>query len=123
MTANGPRPFGVTLVGILIFISGVALIVVGILNLLDSEVRKQIGVWAVVVSLLIGIIYLLVASGIFNGNKGSRLVVAIITALSLIAGVLTMFTSGLFLHGLVQTLIAVIIFILLFGARARQYFG
>jgi hypothetical protein len=116
----GKRPVGVTIVGVLIVIAGVLGIIGGILGFVSGETAGWgIGIFAL--SILIGLIYLLVAKGIFNGNRGSRLIVMIVTVIGLVAGVVSLF--GSFGNGLIQILWSVIILALLYSGRAKEFFN
>ena len=130
MTANGPRPGGVTLVGILLFVFGFLYVVGSVLGLLDEKTRNTLGVWAIVVSLIIGVVYLLVAKGILNGNRGSRFLVGLLTVIELIGGVLLILGSfwnqypwNALVHGIVTVLVSLVILLLLYGRNARIYFA
>lgn len=124
MTANGPRPFGVTLVGILIFVVGVLGVITGILGIIQrDQLPGSIALSAVIATLVISVIYLLVGKGIFNGNRGSRFLVGILTLINLIAGIITAFAPGRLVTGLIQALVAIIILGLLYNSSAKRYFG
>lgn len=114
------RPVGVTVVGILIVIAGILGIVVGILGFLSGETAGW-GIAVLIASLVIGVIYLLVAKGIFNGNSVSRLIVGIFTVISIITGFFAFF--GSWSEGLVRILWGVVILALLYGGRAKAFFN
>lgn len=114
------RPVGVTVVGILIVIAGILGIVVGVLGFIGGETLGW-GVLILAVSIVIGIIYLLVAKGIFNGNPVSRLIVAIVTVIGLISGIFALF--GNFGSGIVQIIWSVVILALLYAGRAKEFFA
>jgi hypothetical protein len=116
----GPRPVGVTIVGILIVIAGILGIVVSILGFIGGETAGW-GITILIVGLLISLIYLLVAKGIFNGNRGSRLIVAIVTVIGLITGFFALFSN--FGSGIVQMIWSVIILALLYAGRAKEFFS
>lgn len=116
----GPRPFGVTLVGVLIVIGGIASILVGILGLFSGQSLGW-GVLALIIAIIVGIIYLLVAKGIFNGNAGSRLIVAIVTVINIIGGFFNLFSN---LYAGISTIIwALIILALLYSGKAKAFFA
>jgi hypothetical protein len=114
------RPVGVTVVGILIVIAGILGIVVGVLGFIGGETLGW-GVLVLVLSIVIGIIYLLVAKGIFNGNSISRLIVGIVTVIGLISGIFSLF--GNFGSGVVQIIWSVVILVLLYSGRAKEFFS
>ena len=114
------RPVGVTVVGVLIVIAGVLGIIGGVLGFISGDTAGWgIGIFAL--SILIGLIYLLVAKGIFDGNRGSRLIVAIVTVIGLVTGIVSLF--GSFGNGLIQILWSVIILALLYSGRAKEFFN
>jgi hypothetical protein len=115
-----PRPVGVTVVGILVVIFGILGIVVGILGFIGGETAGW-GLVALLISILIGVVYLLVAKGLFNGNNLSRLVVAIVSVIGLIAGFISLFSN--FGSGIVQMLWSAVILVLLYTAKARAFFA
>lgn len=127
-----PRPAGVTIVGVLIVISGIFAIMAGIFGFLNrtalTEEAEALGLavspLSLALTILIGIIYLLVAKGIFNGNGFSRLIVGIITAISLLVGLFHLiFVSGLRWEGLIQMIFALVILGLLYSRRASEFFA
>ena len=122
MSAVG-RPIGVTLVGVLIVISGVFGIVAGVLGLFDADLRVGASLVTLVLIIVIGLVYLLVAKGLFNGNSFARALVALLTFINLVVGVVNLiFVSGMRWNGLVLGLFSLIILALLFSARANAFF-
>lgn len=120
---SSPRPVGVTLVGILIVISGIFIVLGGIAGLFNSEARLGVGLVTLSLMIVIGLIYLAVAKGIFSGNNFSRLLVGLLSVISLVIGVIHLiFVSGLRWSGLVQTIFALIILGLLFSRKSTAYF-
>jgi hypothetical protein len=127
-----PRPVGVTIVGVLIVISGIFAILGGILAFFNrtslSEEAEALGLamspFSLILTIIVGIIYLLVAKGLFNGNNFSRLVVGIITGISLLVGLFhLLFVSGLRWAGLIQMIFALVILGLLYSRRASEFFA
>ena len=124
MTANGPRPFGVTLVGFIIFVFGVLCVISGVLGLIALDDKTEtLALSTIIVTLVIGLIYLLVGKGIFSGNRGSRFLVGLVTLINLVAGVISALTPGRLVSGLVQILVSVIILGLLYNASAKRFFA
>lgn len=123
--ANGiARPMGVTLVGVIIVISGLVGVLFGVLGLFNLNDAVGAGIWGVLVSLVIGIIYLLVAKGIFDGNRISRLIVAILTVINLLKGISYLFAGReIIVNGLIDIIVALIVLYLLYGGKARVFFA
>ena len=123
MSANG-RPAGVTFVGILIVIVGILGAIGGVLGLFDAETRKGFGIITLILTIVISVIYLAVAKGIFDGNSFSRFLVGLVSVISVIAGILAfIFASGMRVNGLIQAIFALIILALLYSAKARAFFA
>jgi drug/metabolite transporter (DMT)-like permease len=123
MSANG-RPAGVTFVGILIIIVGIFGVIGGVLGLFDAETRKGLGIITLLLTLVISVIYLAVAKGIFDGNNFSRLLVGLVSVISIIVGIFhLLFASGMRLNGLFEAIFSLIILALLYSANARTFFA
>jgi len=123
MSDTNSRPFGVTLVFILILITGILGLVAGILVLFNRNDNQTAGLTYGIVTILVSVIYLLVAKGIANGSRVSRLIVGAITLLSLIGGIwIAIVASGSRVTGLVQAGLALVILFLLYNARASAFF-
>ncbi|MFM8895228.1 MAG: hypothetical protein ACKOE2_07610 [Actinomycetales bacterium] len=122
MTSSTGRPLGVSLVAILILLVGLGMIIRGILGLVNGG-EGPAGIVVAIVLLIVGVIYLLVSKGIWNGNRGSRLIVAILTLIALIGSVFTLFNPGELAVSIVQIAVSVVILALLFGGKARTYFA
>ena len=123
--ANGiARPMGVTLVGVIIVSSGLLGVLLGVLGLFNLNDAVGAGIWGVLVSMVIGIIYLLVAKGIFDGNRISRLIVAILTVINLLKGISYLFAGReIIVNGLIDIIVALIVLYLLYGGKARVFFA
>jgi len=119
-----PRPFGVTLVGILVILVGIFSVLGAIIGLFDADMRVGASLVTLVFLLIIGLIYIAVAKGIFDGNSFSRFLVAIITVIGLCIGVFHLiFVSGLRWNGFVTIVVDLIILGLLFSRRASLLFA
>lgn len=126
MTTANPRPAGVTLVGLLIVLVGLADVVLSVLGLIYRDTEVAIGLGALLVSLAVGIVYLLVAKGIFNGNRFSRFLVSLVTVIGLVGGLIALIfatVSNNRIQGAIQAGISVVILLLLHTGRAKQFFG
>lgn len=116
------RPLGVTLVALLIVVAGIGLVFRGVMELLSSDQGSADTVVAVVL-LVVGVAYVLVAKGIFNGNWSSRLIVSILSLVAMIGSVITLVDPEETVISIVQIVAAVVILALLYGGRARQFFS
>lgn len=114
------RPFGVTLVGLVIIISGILAVIGGIVGFFDG-VTLGWGVVALILDIIIGIIYIALARGIFAGSAGARAIIALITVFYIIVGIIHLFDFTVL--GVWQIIIGLVILALLFGGRAREFFA
>jgi len=123
MSDTKSRPFGVTLVFLLILIVGVLGLIAGILVLFNRGDNQALGWTYGITTIVISAIYLLVAKGIANGSRVSRLIVGIITLISLVGGIwVALVASGSRLTGVVQAALALLILFMLYNARASRFF-
>jgi hypothetical protein len=123
MAEKGSRPFGVTLVFVVILLSGALLVVAGVARLFNRGDNANVGLIAALVTMAIGVIYLLVAKGIANGSRMARLIVAVVTVLSIGSSIWTLFTApALWFTLLVQIALGLIVLVLLYSARASMFF-
>ena len=122
MSGSGARPFGVTIVFVVILISGALAVIAGIWRLVDRG--DDIGWISSAVTVAIGLVYLLVARGIANGSRGARFLVALVTFLMIATSVWALFVNpGLWLTIGVQIVLGLIVLGLLYSARAKLFFG
>lgn len=118
------RPFGVTLIGILMVISALGALISSVIALFDPELRDGFGLISIVLMFVVALVYLLLAKGILNGNSFARFIVVIFTVLQLLNGIWRMiFEPGLRLAGIVQAVIALVILALLFSRKAAYFFS
>lgn len=123
MNDKGPRPFGVTIVFIVIVLTGLYTVVLGIMRLFNRE-ETNLSIAAAIVTIVVGAVYLLVARGIGHGSRGARFLVAIVAMLSILSAIWVLISSnGLWLSATIQILLGLIVLALLSTARARMYFA
>lgn len=122
MNGSTGRPLGVTLVAILILLVGIGMVIRGVLGLVNGG-EGGAGIVVAAVLIIVGVIYLMVSKGIWNGNRGSRLIVAILTLIALIGSIFTLLNPGELVASVVQIVVSIVILALLFGAKARAYFA
>lgn len=122
------RPAGVTVIGAIIVILGVVYIIGGFLALF-SEIGLGIEDFALfpILMLVFGLIYVLVARGLFNGSRLSQMVVGIITVLALISTVISAFYPPITVDSIISMAIAALIDLLilgvLFGRKGQAFFS
>lgn len=124
MEERGSRPFGVTLVFIVILLMGAFIVFAGFMRLFTDTDNTDVPLVAALVTIALGLVYLLVAKGIANGSRMARFVVALITVLSVGSAIwMLVIAPGLWLTLVVQIVLGLIVLALLYSARSRQFFG
>ncbi|MEI6361027.1 MAG: hypothetical protein WCP95_02730 [Actinomycetes bacterium] len=117
------RPIGVTLVFIVILITGAFQLLAGFLRLFNRGDNATVGLWAALITIAIGVVYLLVAKGIANGSSFARFIVAALTVLMIAAAVWMLFAApSLWVALIIQILLGLIVLLLLYSARASMFF-
>ncbi len=114
------RPFGVTLIVILIVINGILTVISGLISAL--MLRDDINIVYSLILIILGLIYLAVAGALGRGNRAARMLIAVVTVLMLIVGIVGLF-SGNVVTAIVQIAISVIILLVLFSRKAGAFFG
>jgi hypothetical protein len=111
------RPFGVTLVAIIAWVTGAIGIVRGIFVLIGGGV--PVGLTAIV----LGAIVVLVSGGLFSGTRGARTLVAIVFVLNIAAAVYGVIVDPSHLWaGLGLIAFPLIGLVLLFTGSANKFF-
>ena len=117
------RPFGVTLVGILVILAGLSYVISAVVAIFNADLRASVGLLSIIAVLIFGLIYLAVAKGLFDGNNFSRLLVGIVTVVGLLFGIFQLiFVSGARVNGLIGVIFSLIILGLLFSRKATLFF-
>jgi hypothetical protein len=132
-TYTGNRPLGVTVLSVLTFLLGVMDVIVGLLFVFtrnnseikaSAETTSEVLLVSGVLYLVIGLIYLAVSRGLWNGNNGSRIVVNVVSVINLAAGawLLTQSAGSTRLQAAISILLAVILLLIVNSGRAKAYF-
>ncbi|MFM1965376.1 MAG: hypothetical protein RL134_1101 [Actinomycetota bacterium] len=117
------RPIGVTIIGVIVIIMGIASVLTSIFGILNADTRAVIGLGWLIGTLIIGLIYLALAKGLFDGNNFSRLFIGIITVVNLLIGIFQfIFVSGYRWQALVSVLVSLIVLGVLFSRKATLFF-
>lgn len=122
MTDNARRPMGVSVVAILILLTGIGLLARGVLGLVRGG-EGPAGMVVAIILLVVGLVYALVAKGIWKGNRVSRIIVTILSAIAIIGSVIALTEPGEVVSSIVQIVIASVILALLYGRQARGFFA
>ncbi len=120
----GPRPGGVTLVAVIAWINGVLGVITGILLLTGGSAADAPAVTtAAWVTIVIGIITILVGVGLLRGSNLARIVATVVFVLNLANAIWTMFAvPGQLWVAIINALLAIIGLVLLYSARANEFF-
>ena len=116
---NVQRPFGVTVIMLLIILQGIFGLVIGIIGAINWKDETPIVVS--LITIIIALVYLGVAGALGRGNRGARMLIAIVTFLVLINGVVWLFSNAW--AGIVQIVISIIILLVLFSRKATAFVG
>ncbi|GAB3631097.1 hypothetical protein GCM10027421_04500 [Microbacterium shaanxiense] len=136
MSPATTRPFGVTLVAVFLFITGILSIMGGILGFIGSsngasETLEGVtldGTGIAVLSgffVVVGVLNMIFAFGILRGSRVARAIITVLQLITIISGVVALVTSGAQLwHGIYNLLLPILIVVLLWaGARTREFFA
>lgn len=117
------RPIGVTLIGVVVIIMGIASVVTSIFGIINADTRAVIGLGWLIGTLIIGLIYLGLAKGLFDGNNFSRMLIGIITVVNLLISIFQLiFVSGYRGQALISGLVSLIVLGVLFSRKATLFF-
>ncbi len=132
--APARRPGGITLLAVLIVVSGLLgllgsiAVIIGRGNddfVKDTGVGSNTLLWVGIVGVIIAVVYLLVARGLTRGSGLARGLAALVAVLSLASGIYqAIIQSGsLRWSAIVSAVLALIVLTLLFSPRANAFFG
>ncbi len=134
MTLPTRRPGLVTLLLILVVIEGLFSIFVGLVLVFTRDSvtvtgdvqasSSSVALWLGILLIVIGVVYLLVARGLANGNNFSRLLVAAVTIVSIAGSVWVLFAhpGGARWSTLGSILLGVIVLAILYSPKASAFF-
>jgi hypothetical protein len=129
------RPGTVTLIMVLAIIAGILQIAGGIFVIIDrddSRIRLDSAstpdelLWAGILAIIIGTIYILIAGALGRGSRGARLVFGILAVLKLAGGLYAMiaYSGEQRASGVVSAVFSVIVLWLLYGTeKDREFFA
>ena len=132
--APARRPGGITLLAVLIVVSGLLGLIGSIAVIIgrgnddfvrDTGVGSSTLLWVGIVGVIIAVVYLLVARGLTRGSGLARGLAALVAVLSLASGIYqTIIQSGsLRWSAVISALLALIVLLLLFSPRANAFFA
>jgi hypothetical protein len=131
MSNSIARPGGVTLVAVLTWISGLLDVISGSVLLFQTSVDatvEQFGgasqlIASALLTILIGVVVIVVAIGLFRGNNASRIVITVFQMVSII---LSVFLAIAYPPGAIaeyfSIAVAAVVLILLWTGRASAFF-
>lgn len=117
------RPLGVTIIGILWILNGLLWLVLGFLGGAALAVigLGVLGAAVGIILIIVGLIFLFLGIGCFKGWGWVWIVGVILTAIGVLMGIVSLFTS--WVTGLFSIIIGVIILWYLFQPQVKAYFG
>ncbi|MBF4571176.1 hypothetical protein ITJ64_01450 [Herbiconiux sp. VKM Ac-1786] len=124
------RPGGVTLVAVIVWISGALQLIGGVIGLITASTTAQVnGVSAgsfttgAIVSIVLGIITIVVGAALLRGSQLARVLTTIVLALNLASAVYTLVAVPSTLwQGVINAALALLGIILLYTRSANAYF-
>jgi hypothetical protein len=120
MATTARRPVLVTVLVVLVVLSGIGDIIAGIIAISSS------GTGSGVVAIVIGLVYLAVAKGLLDGRNWARMVAAVVAAVNLLFAILAMVNGGGSASqgpSIGSGVLGLIILVILFTPKANEFFG
>lgn len=115
------RPTGVTVVAIIVLFSGVVSTLGAILKFISTGVD-----FASIVAVILGVLTLAVAAGLFMGSQIARILTTIVLILQIASSIFSIgsigFTSGMVVWPIISGVLALIALVLLYTKQANAYF-
>lgn len=126
----GPRPAGVTLVAVIIWIWSLVDLIVGVLSVIAFWIPALVinlgfGLGVLgngIVSIVVGIIGFFIAGGLLRGSRLARALVTIWLVISLIGAVIAL-VNGAVLGGVLSLVVGIIGILLLWAGKAARFFS
>lgn len=127
----GPRrPRGVTVIGVVTYVGGIADIVGGSMLLVLATAATAVanpvpgGLLTAITVIVSGILVVAIADGLMQGRRLARWIVTVVRSVSIIVQVVSLTSGGLaLLVGIVSVLISAIVLSWLWTPRANAYFA
>ena len=116
----------VVISGVLALIGGVMLLIVGIGTGIDVDgMTGGVVIALAILAILVGVVYLAVAKGLSDGNPVSRTIVAIVTVINLVGNVYTAFarTDNSRTSAIGGIIFGVIVLAILYSPKANEFFA
>ncbi|WP_368497044.1 hypothetical protein [Herbiconiux sp. A18JL235] len=126
------RPGGVTLVAVIVWISGAIQVIGGVVGLVTASTTAEVNgvpesagtiTATSIVAIVLGIVTVVVGAALLRGSQIARVLTTIVLALNLIGGVyLILATPSNLLQGVLNAVLAVIGLVLLYTRSANAFF-
>jgi drug/metabolite transporter (DMT)-like permease len=121
------RPTLVTVVGVLVILSGILDLLLGLVWLFyepDGDKSNTLGAWIGIALLVVGAVQVILARGLFRGDSRSRAVVGFAIGLDIVIGLISL-TAGKNPRGLsISDLVfAVFVVAILYSPKANAFFA
>lgn len=115
------RPTGVTVVAIIVLVNGVISTLGAILTLMSGGPAAS-----TIVALILGVLTLLVAAGLFMGSQIARILTTIVLVLQVASAIFSIgsigFTSGTVAWPIISGVLSLVGLVLLYTKQANAYF-
>ncbi|MCS5714617.1 hypothetical protein NVV95_08635 [Herbiconiux sp. CPCC 205716] len=123
------RPGGVTLVAVIVWISGALQIIGGVIGLITAQTTAEVTgsagsvVTTSIIAIVLGVVTIVVGAALLRGSQLARVLTTIVLALNLIGGLyLVIGTPSNVLQGILNAVLALIGIVLLYTRSANAYF-
>ena len=129
MANDAPRPILISIVAILQFLAGLLFVFAGIvmlggmITIADAPELAQLGALGGAGMLILGLVYLVIAGGFWNGWKIMWYIGVIVHTLSIIIYVYYVATGAGIMTYAVSIIISLLILLYLFTRGVREFFG
>jgi len=119
------RPFGITVIAVLTWISATLHIVLGVLVLADALSASGVTQLSAWVGILVGVVTFIVSLGLFGGSNVARVLVTVSLVFSVITAVVLVIDdpAGLIAAPIISGAVAVVGLLLLYTPAANRFFG
>lgn len=129
MANDAPRPILITIIAIIQFLIGLAavfagiVLLAGILTVSDIPEMAQMGAIGGAGMLIVGLIYLVIAGGFWNGWKIMWYIGVIVHTISILLSIYTVATGAGIMSYAISIIISLVILLYLFTRGVREFFG
>lgn len=121
---NARRPGGVTLVAVLVWISGFLSLLTSVLLLISGPIDWSGNSTVALIAFVVGLLTIFIAGGLLKGNTAARMLISVLQVLTLIGAVghlaLNTVTA---INDIISIALAVIVLLILWSKRSNRFFA